>query len=1183
MGLLGVDGSFRNASQSTLQVLRKHKQTLMHLLEAFLYDPLVDWIMDRSADDFKRQMELNASLRACLATVDSLQRSVKDYLTVLTFNWSNFAALLDQLSTLQREIHILQQSISNETATLLALRQQEHELTTELNLLSNRLNELKAQEETQISSTVSNGFKSQLSDWIAELSRQEHIHGKAFSVVRDGKWLQTVVEVYLQQRPLLPLPQELSHILAMDDGMLSSQVVERWLEADLALARFSIQCEESAKRCVDALLQYRTWIVQLPETYVTDCYCVKFIQWLQELLDLPDVQIWEGIQRDMFTEVRSDQLQLCKFQRQRLDSHLNRLQTQIQGLRTFLASEECIRWQENVQAANSAVDSLLTKSELDSPLMVCGATCLQLLYIAQVMSDLISDPLHSALGWQLPGRSMLHVYMVLDSLAPLSRQVSGVTEHCFNLTTRFSCLIDELSWSLVPFSDDLALPLSTLRFIYESIQNLVLLSDHSSTILEDLPRLPVEKAICDLMSRYDSCLNSCSPNSVVIQIHSLIVSVESALSAFVSCVLSASCVDRSEDIDPSFSRRLFTVSDEGVSMDLVQYLFIRRVDCMTQLLELLEGLREGWDQSVVESIMNQLIYDYTQKIILPCLTCLSFSLLLTVSNRFAEEATTIDTLDLDSDSIQQFILTSMRHGDRREETVALVTALRLSVENSAKLRLLWEELRRLERRLTFQQIKLNQFLWINDPVLSKIETAVSTVSPRQTILATLQTAVDHLSSLELDLQRYEAEYMQSTQDLIQQVDTMLHRVCHELIVERQTAQRALRDRNLEALRIGSAILSLESFKLGGAKSQSLEQTVRRYVQEAESKGLWDEHRVTVELLKSTRRLQTVTAQATSIAQSLSDLNRSLESTRNTHMSCCLHYEGLGETMKQFVTEFFTVAKDIPVSFDNVSPSMDNLVRCLELAGADSETTSTMFKQLQPLHRRLMDQLIPTMQEYSTMVADTSVDVSPLVHCNLLHHAESYAQLITTFRDSLGSMLKQSEAEEAKRLARDGAGATNDSRSIQLSEDFDDPTTLHADDADDISSVDEDAASNLSQSGTSSQDSSSQPVDSRMNRGKGSSLPDVALRHQTADGLEAPTGEARDLGNQPGGASERSAYALSVLRRVRAKLDGVDNVQLTLAPTDTLPLTVAQQVDAAIRTATSVDSLAVMYEGWTAWI
>ncbi len=60
------------------------------------------------------------------------------------------------------------------------------------------------------------------------------------------------------------------------------------------------------------------------------------------------------------------------------------------------------------------------------------------------------------------------------------------------------------------------------------------------------------------------------------------------------------------------------------------------------------------------------------------------------------------------------------------------------------------------------------------------------------------------------------------------------------------------------------------------------------------------------------------------------------------------------------------------------------------------------------------------------------------------------------------------------------------------------------------------------------------------------------------------------------AEEKNAFALNVLRRVRLKLDGREPDALKRA-------TATEQVDFIIREATSIDNLALMYEGWTAWI
>jgi PI-3-kinase-related kinase SMG-1 len=47
LGFTGIEGTFRITCEHVLRVLRKSRETLLTLLEAFVYDPLVDWTADR--------------------------------------------------------------------------------------------------------------------------------------------------------------------------------------------------------------------------------------------------------------------------------------------------------------------------------------------------------------------------------------------------------------------------------------------------------------------------------------------------------------------------------------------------------------------------------------------------------------------------------------------------------------------------------------------------------------------------------------------------------------------------------------------------------------------------------------------------------------------------------------------------------------------------------------------------------------------------------------------------------------------------------------------------------------------------------------------------------------------------------------------------------------------------------
>ncbi|RHY96067.1 hypothetical protein DYB35_005229 [Aphanomyces astaci] len=123
LGLTGTDGRFRHSMETTLRVIRtsKAKETILALLEAFVYDPLVDWKEGPTPKKLWR-MELNVQLalfssraqerraeaNAALAHVMHTWQVVEDLTSDLVRAVGAVTGLHDQLCTLQatqNELH----------------------------------------------------------------------------------------------------------------------------------------------------------------------------------------------------------------------------------------------------------------------------------------------------------------------------------------------------------------------------------------------------------------------------------------------------------------------------------------------------------------------------------------------------------------------------------------------------------------------------------------------------------------------------------------------------------------------------------------------------------------------------------------------------------------------------------------------------------------------------------------------------------------------------------------------------------------------------------------------------------------------------------------------------------------------------------------------------------------------
>lgn len=50
----GIEGSFRKTCEITMHVLRANKESLMAVLEAFVYDPLINWRLMQAEVDVRR-------------------------------------------------------------------------------------------------------------------------------------------------------------------------------------------------------------------------------------------------------------------------------------------------------------------------------------------------------------------------------------------------------------------------------------------------------------------------------------------------------------------------------------------------------------------------------------------------------------------------------------------------------------------------------------------------------------------------------------------------------------------------------------------------------------------------------------------------------------------------------------------------------------------------------------------------------------------------------------------------------------------------------------------------------------------------------------------------------------------------------------------------------------------------
>lgn len=77
MGMYGYEGPFRKSSELTLKLLRQHEETLMTILEAFVYDPTLDLLVKKN--DKKKKPKNDGVPTTAQEVLESIQRKVKGH------------------------------------------------------------------------------------------------------------------------------------------------------------------------------------------------------------------------------------------------------------------------------------------------------------------------------------------------------------------------------------------------------------------------------------------------------------------------------------------------------------------------------------------------------------------------------------------------------------------------------------------------------------------------------------------------------------------------------------------------------------------------------------------------------------------------------------------------------------------------------------------------------------------------------------------------------------------------------------------------------------------------------------------------------------------------------------------------------------------------------------------------
>ncbi|XP_034250537.1 serine/threonine-protein kinase SMG1 [Thrips palmi] len=292
LGVTGVEGIFRMACEHVLRVMKKGRETLLTLLEAFVYDPLIDWTTGNEAGyagavygggqaitleskqshkELEREVTRTMfSIRVVEMRADWLQNrdeviaSLVDMMTLIggwTQSWTEMQGTQDQLQDCHSLLALVKEAevqIPNRTHSLytLALRYAGHKRAKD------------AQE----------AARSCLRDKQAKCDQQLQQYNSALSCIHSPQFSSLSAPVNKEEYMVFDLVKEFLQNAGQSQMVYQCEQWEAEMEG-LALKQMQIM-----RGCIDLLNQYGAICGLFPTSYINKHRIVSYQRWIGLLL-----------------------------------------------------------------------------------------------------------------------------------------------------------------------------------------------------------------------------------------------------------------------------------------------------------------------------------------------------------------------------------------------------------------------------------------------------------------------------------------------------------------------------------------------------------------------------------------------------------------------------------------------------------------------------------------------------------------------------------------------------------------------------------------------------------------------------------------------------------------------------------------------------------------------------------
>ncbi|KAK3583612.1 hypothetical protein CHS0354_039435 [Potamilus streckersoni] len=296
LGVTGVEGTFRIASEQVIKTMRKGRETLLTLLEAFVYDPLVDWTtgneggytgafyggglstMNNSVDLRQNKRDLEREITLSMFSIRVAEMRVA---------WQqNRDEIMEVLPKLQSQLQVWTQKVSeyfnrlNSQESLQELKallseagaaHPHHQLYT----LNERYKEYAIVKETQ------DAVHKLVEEKINEHSHWQKMHQHVIQSLQTSAFQRMCTDI--ANSPNLGTPS-FSAAKEFLQGAGQGQIISQCEQVEEEMAT-SLQLQRSSlRRAIDVIHTYATIVSQFGISFAEQNRTSHYLRWLQEMV-----------------------------------------------------------------------------------------------------------------------------------------------------------------------------------------------------------------------------------------------------------------------------------------------------------------------------------------------------------------------------------------------------------------------------------------------------------------------------------------------------------------------------------------------------------------------------------------------------------------------------------------------------------------------------------------------------------------------------------------------------------------------------------------------------------------------------------------------------------------------------------------------------------------------------------